>query len=79
MKKEMTYREILQRMILQLQKIYDEAEALRDCSGYGKFEGKEEMNMVRKYLPQIWSPLQKLDNGMTNSLAQSIAWEEEKK
>ena len=76
MKVEKTYREVLQRMISQLQKIYDEAEALRDCSGYGQFEGKAEMNFIRGKLPEIWGPLQKLDNGMSDVFAQSIVWEE---
>lgn len=76
MKKEMTYREILQRMILQLQTIHDEAEALRDCSGYGEFEGKSEMNFIRGKLPEVWLPLQKLDNRMSDVFSQSIVWEE---
>lgn len=76
MKKELTYRQVLQRMIADLQKVYDQAEALRDCSGYGKFEGKDQMNYVRGKLPEVWSALQKLDNNMASERAQSIAWEE---
>lgn len=74
MKKELTYREVLQEMISQLQKVYDTAEALRDCSGYGKFEGKDEMNKIRGLLPEVWQPLQKLDNNMKQGLATSIVW-----
>lgn len=78
-KKPVSYREALQRMISKLQEVYDEAEALRDCSGYEKFEGKTEMNHVRKFLPEIWQPLKKLDNGMTESFAKQTVWEENEK
>lgn len=63
-----THRERLQKAIQDLQKVYDEVEYLRDHS---TTEMQEEYNQVRKYLPAIWSILQKVDNKLIpESLAQ---------
>jgi len=67
----MTYREELQDMIRVLDNLYDRAGSLRDSSGNGPFEGKDQMNEMRKQLPELWGMLRKLDNNLPKSLADS--------
>lgn len=66
-----TYREELQSMIKALDELYDRAGSLRDSSGNGPFEGKDQMNEIRKQLPKLWGILRKLDNNLPTSLANS--------
>lgn len=66
-----TYRQELQTMINKLDEVYDMAEYMRDASGYGIYEGKDHMNMVRKFTSQIISQLRTLDNNMPQWLADS--------
>jgi hypothetical protein len=59
----MTYREAIQIQIAALQKIYDHAEALRDVADDKE---KEAWNQVRRLLPDVWGPLQKVDNNLSD-------------
>lgn len=63
----MTYREAIQIQIKALQDIYDNAEALRDVAS-DEVE-KAAWNNVRRLLPDVWGPLQKLDNNLSSSKA----------
>jgi hypothetical protein len=58
----MTYREAIQIQIKALQDIYDHAEALRDVAFDNE---KEHWNQVRRLLPEVWRPLQKIDNSLS--------------
>jgi hypothetical protein len=58
----MTYREAIQIQIAALQKIYDHAEVLRDVATETE---KAHWNQVRRLLPQVWGPLQKIDNDLS--------------
>jgi hypothetical protein len=60
----MTFREAIQIQIKALQDIYDNAEGLRDIGG------GDEMNHLRRELPKLWGPLQKLDNRLSDAMAQ---------
>lgn len=62
----MTYREQIQKMIDDLQSVYDRANALRDQASDKE---KEAFNHVRRYLPAIWSPLADMDNKMDEKWA----------
>jgi hypothetical protein len=63
----MTYREAIQIQIAALQKIYDYAEALRDVASEDE---KEAWNNARRLLPNVWSPLQKIDNALSAPAAE---------
>jgi hypothetical protein len=63
----MNYREAIQIQIAALQKIYDNAEGLRDVAG--DEQEKEAWNFMRKVLPALWQRLQKLDNSLRPSVA----------
>ncbi len=55
----MTHREKLQNAIAKLQEVYDTCNHLRDHSNS---EMQQEYNNVKRYLPEIWGFLQKIDN-----------------
>lgn len=61
----MTFRQALQIQIKALQEIYDNAEGLRDLAT-GEDE-KYAFNNLRRHLPNLWGPLQKLDNSLTRA------------
>lgn len=61
---KMTYREELQNMIRDLQNVYDKANYLRDLSTE---EEKIVLNELRRVLPDVWSPMQKLDNSISDA------------
>lgn len=63
----MTYREAIQIQIKALQDIYDHAEALRDVATEDE---KEAFNNIRRHLPSVWGPLQKIDNALSNIRAE---------
>jgi hypothetical protein len=69
MEDQTTYRDEVQRMISDLQDLYDRAAWLRDRSGYEIGGGKREMNQVRTVLPKVWSFLQALDEEMPDYIA----------
>jgi len=62
----MTYREEIQKMITELQDIYDRANRLRD---HATLEEKDHFNRVREVLPHAWSPLQKIDDALSDKRA----------
>lgn len=62
----MNYREAIQIQIKVLQDVYDNAEALRDVATE---EEKEAFNNLRRYLPALWQPLQKIDNSLSDKRA----------
>ena len=62
----MTYRDAIQIQIKALQDIYDHAEALRDVATEDE---KEAWNNVRRLLPSVWGPLQKVDNRLSDQRA----------
>ena len=62
----MTYREKIQQMILQINTLYEEAEWLRD---FATSEEKEYWNAHRKIFYDAAGPLQKLDNKLSQSRA----------
>lgn len=62
----MSYRERLQKIILELQNCYDESERLRDMS---TLEDKVYWNRFRLTVMAAWQPLQTLDNGLSDSHA----------
>jgi len=64
----MTYRQEIQSMISELQAKYDKIEYLRDQSGR---EEQILLNQVRGMLPTVWDVLQKLDNNLSDELANS--------
>jgi hypothetical protein len=64
----MNYREAIQIQIAALQKVYDNAASLRDLASND--QEKEAWNNVRRSLPSVWSPLQNLDNSLTDEGAQ---------
>lgn len=57
----MTHRERLQKSINKLQEVYDEIGYLRDHATPAM---QQQYNEVRKFLPVIWSHLQKVDNNI---------------
>jgi hypothetical protein len=57
----MTYREAVQIQVSALQRLYDNADCLRDCA---TDEEKAAWNYLRKVLPGCWSALQSIDNRM---------------
>lgn len=63
-----TYRAAIQIQIEALQKIYDNAEGLRDCCDTD--EQKEAFNSLRRSLPILWRILQNVDNNMEEKTAQ---------
>jgi len=63
----MTYREAIQIQIRALQQVYDNCEGLRDAA---TDKEKEVWNFLRGNLSKLWSPLQKLDNGLSNERAE---------
>lgn len=67
----MKYREELQNMILALDQLYDRAGSLRDSSGIGKNEGKDEMNEIRKQISILLSRAKNLDYNLPEWLANS--------
>jgi hypothetical protein len=62
----MTYRQKIQGIIIHLQNIYDELEGLRDQSDS---QGQKYINQARGVLPDVWSPLQNLDNSLSDEMA----------
>lgn len=58
----MTYREAIQIQIAALKQLYDHAEALRDVADEDE---KEAFNNMRRLLPEVWRPLQKVDNKLS--------------
>jgi hypothetical protein len=62
----MTYRDAIQIQIAALQQIYDHAEGLRDVANEDE---KDAWNNVRRLLPEVWRPLQKMDNKLSDSEA----------
>jgi hypothetical protein len=63
----MNYREAIQLQIAALQELYDNAEGLRDAA---TDDEKEVWNNVRRLLPDVWRPLQRLDNSLSSSRAE---------
>lgn len=63
----MTYRQAVQIQIATLQKLYDNADNLRDCATEDE---KAAWNFLRKTLPGCWSALQSIDNRMPYAQAQ---------
>lgn len=62
----MTYREEIQKMISDLQAVYDRANFVRDKTSV---EEQEVFNAVRQMLPHVWAPLEKLDMKITGNWA----------
>jgi hypothetical protein len=62
----MTYREAIQKMIADVERIYDECEGLRD---HATNEEKDAWNAMRKTLYDASRPLRRLDNSLSQSRA----------
>lgn len=62
----MTYREKIQKMIAQINELYEDAEWLRDIA---TMEEKEHWNYHRRIFYDASAPLRKLDNSLTQNRA----------
>lgn len=61
-----TYREVIQKQVSDLDKIFDNAESLRD---YATMEEKDSWNQLRDFTSKAMSVLHKLDNKLTQDRA----------
>jgi hypothetical protein len=62
----MTYREAIQKLQSDIDRIYDDASPMRDCAA---LDEKQYWNNVRTHLRNAYLELGKLDNGLTDNRA----------
>lgn len=65
----MTYREKIQKMIAQINELYEEAEWLRDIA---TLDEKEHWNNHRRIFYDASAPLRRLDNSLSQQRANTI-------